>query len=376
MAKGTYQIFGRVISRMSRAGIDGVVVEAWDRDKRYHDMLGSTVTDQDGIFRIGFDVEYFRDDEDEEQAPDLFFRVYRDDELLKDTIDDTLEDQQEGRIEVVIELDLDTGTEHGPARGKDRLTSMQALTVARFVTESDFKGIYQERRDTATMVGRLLRAAATNSLAEFALEPVAPEGTRNREVVGQSVQSAQGSLARSGAEVVAVRAYHPRLDSDTADALGSVPISIHQGDRVTLYEEDGVVRYYAVERRQRSTPANTDDIVRIDGEVADLKKRAAELAQVRDEVSGIKGSGEQARAQIEQQQAAVADQSAELVKLRAELVRLREASSGKDQQIERLATALDAMRGAQDNLLKRLTPDLLARLERLGETTPRDRPVQ
>ncbi len=371
MVKRTHQVFGRVIERTSRAGVEALVVEAWDRDKRFHDMLGSTVTDQDGAFRIGFDPDYFGDEGEEEKAPDLFFRVYRDEQLLKDTMGDTREDQQEGRIEVLIELDLDTA----PSRGKDRVSSMQALKLARFVTESDFKGIYQERRDTATMVGRLLRAAATNSLGEIAFEPVAPEGTRNREVVGQNVQSAQSNLGRSGAKVVAVKPYHPRLDSATADALGSVAITVREGDQVTLYEEDGIVRYYAVERRKRSTPPDTGDIIRLDGEVAELKTRAGELARVRDEVSGLKGSGEQARAQLDEHQAAADAQSAELVKLREELGQLRQASTGKDQQIARMNTELGALRSAQDNLLKRLTPERMAMLERLSAQVPRDPPV-
>lgn len=369
MVRGTYQVFGRVIDRMTRAGVVALVVEAWDRDTRFHDMLGTAVTDQDGAFRIGFNPEYFGDYGGDE-TPDLFFRVFRDEQLLKDTMAESRENQKEGRIEVVIELDLASA----PVGGRDRVSSLQALQMARFVRDSDFRGIYQERRDTVTMVGRLLGAAATRSVSEFAFEPIGPNGTRNREVVGQSVLSAQGNLARSGAEVSSVKTYNPRLDSATATALGLVPITVRQGDKVTLYEEDGVVRYYAVERGTRTTPADTQDITRLDGEVAELKTRASELARVQDEVSGLKGSTEQTRNQLAERQTEAEAQSAELLKLREELGHLRMASTSKDQQIVRMNVELGALRSAQDNLLQRFTPERMAVFERLSAQVPRDPP--
>jgi hypothetical protein len=370
MVQGSYQVFGRVIDRMTGAGVAALVVEAWDRDTQYHDMLGTAVTDQDGAFRIGFNPDYFGD-YGGDQAPDLFFRVYRDEQLLKDTMAESRENQQEGRIEVVIELDLASA----PPHGKDRVSSMQALQIARFVRDSDFRGIYRERRDTVSMVGRMIAAAATRSMGEFSFEPIAPEGARNREVVGQGVPTAQANLRRAGAEVSAIKVYAPRLDSATADALGSVALSVRQGDRVTLYEEDGIVRYYTVERSKPTAPAATQDIVRLDHDVAELKTHAGELARVQDEVSGLKGSTDQARTQLDEQRAGAEAQSAELARLRAELGQLRQASSGKDEQIARMHTELQSLRSAQDHLLQQLTPERMAILERLGGQTPHDPPV-
>ena len=72
-----YTVGGRVVDRTTRAGIRGVRVEAWDRDTRYHDLLGQAVTNADGQFAIGFDSAYFGDYAPD-RAPDLFFKLFLD----------------------------------------------------------------------------------------------------------------------------------------------------------------------------------------------------------------------------------------------------------------------------------------------------------
>lgn len=83
MAK-IYTIHGKVIGEKSRVGLTNLRVEAWDKDFNSKHYVGCTTTESDGRFRIQFNQDYFaqlyRDN-----IPDLFFKVYEGDTLIKTT---------------------------------------------------------------------------------------------------------------------------------------------------------------------------------------------------------------------------------------------------------------------------------------------------
>ena len=96
-------ITGRVLDRRTQQGISGLRVEAWDKDMILDDLVGSAVTDARGVFRIEFGADYYRELFLDRQ-PDLFFKVYRGDELIRSTEDSVLWNTRER--EVTIEVDL------------------------------------------------------------------------------------------------------------------------------------------------------------------------------------------------------------------------------------------------------------------------------
>lgn len=49
----------------------GLIVEAWDRDRKYHDKLGEAITNEKGQCIIQFDEEAFKDYA--EEKVDVFF---------------------------------------------------------------------------------------------------------------------------------------------------------------------------------------------------------------------------------------------------------------------------------------------------------------
>ncbi len=47
-----YKIDSRIVDQMTGHGVAGAVVEAWDKDPYYDDLVGTTTTDDDGYFHL------------------------------------------------------------------------------------------------------------------------------------------------------------------------------------------------------------------------------------------------------------------------------------------------------------------------------------
>jgi hypothetical protein len=331
-----YRILGRVIERASRKGIPHLTVEAWDRDTRYHDMLGSQVTGAEGEFAIAFDDAYFGDYAPD-RAPDVFFKVLRDRKPVHSTFESPLMNLREGTTEVTLEL----GAAAMPEPGKDRVNTRQMLKAARFYRQSDFKGVFREQRDKASMLGSFLAAAGGKALAGFDFEPVQPRGVKTSQVIGQDTASATANLAAQQVQVTEVKAYNPRTDAESARALGDFPLRVKAGDQVRLYEESGTVRYYAIVKPVAAADVDAETVARLDREVKDLKAE-------------------------------------EISRLRTELAAVRQGAADKDAQIERLRTELVTTQREQRELATRISPEKLEALERqvklLGERIPAPAP--
>jgi hypothetical protein len=100
----TFRINGHVIDGTTRQGIARLRVEAWDKDLISNDLVGSSVTDEQGAFQIEFTSSYFAE-LFLDQQPDLFFKVFRE-ELIKSTEDSVLWNVAAGNTKVVIEVDV------------------------------------------------------------------------------------------------------------------------------------------------------------------------------------------------------------------------------------------------------------------------------
>lgn len=103
MEKKLYTLSGQVVNTIDKRGIAGLVVEGWDNDKRYDDLVGSAVTDKDGRFAMHFDSSFFKDyytDKD----PDIYFRIFYGRTLLKSTEKDVLLNVTNTNTQVTIEV--------------------------------------------------------------------------------------------------------------------------------------------------------------------------------------------------------------------------------------------------------------------------------
>lgn len=103
--KHKYRIVGVVIDRQTREGLAGLRVEAWDKDPLFDDLLGTALTDEQGGYQIEFDETYFQE-LFLDHYPDIFFRIFAGDLLIKSTEDRVLWNAQLTRIEIKLEVDL------------------------------------------------------------------------------------------------------------------------------------------------------------------------------------------------------------------------------------------------------------------------------
>ena len=112
MAEKRYRIVGRVVSSGSpHLGVPEVRVEAWDKDLLIDDFIASAVTGADGRFTMEFHSSAFRgfffDDE-----PDLYFKVFDQDQLVKNTKDSVMWNVEAGTTEITIDVDIEVVEVH------------------------------------------------------------------------------------------------------------------------------------------------------------------------------------------------------------------------------------------------------------------------
>lgn len=354
-----YRIQGRVVSGPNQRGVRGVRVDAWDRDMRYPDLLGQSVTSESGAFSIDFDSRYFRD-HDPERAPDLIFKLYLDQRLVLDTSNRPMANVEAGVTSVTLRLDLP----ESPTLAPDRVSATQLLAAVDFWRASDFKGVWSQTKERAGTLGGLAATLTGKAFDNFTLKPVRPDNLSEKAVVGQDSSAAQRALARESVQVTEVKT----LDAGVANAqdlksLRGYPLKLNAGDKVTLYTVDGKVQYYARTPEVTETSVDAQAVAQLSSDMQGLKSQVQEVQSLRQDVESMRASGKATEQRLNQEAAGVDAQGEEVAKLRAELTALRQSSSAKDVQIAQLQDDLATVRTAQDNLIQRIPLDRLAALE-------------
>lgn len=257
MAK--YEITGQVLAQRNNQGIRDLRVEAWDKDIKYDDLLGCSMTDGRGGFYISFDSNYFREHSPEKQ-PDVFFKVYQDEKLLKNTQKTPIHNAGEILSPIIIEVDLDVPDAVVRPEGRDRVTAAQALKAADFFKESDFLGVFTQYRSKATTSLGFLSDMVVNSLNSLDFTtPIKPSA----DLRGQNTYDVKKQLESQNITVECVRPYTPQLNASSFKAFSLLSPNLQSGQRVHLYEDqDRVVRHVTVVGE--NCPPQTNDTI-LDG---------------------------------------------------------------------------------------------------------------
>lgn len=347
---------GTVVDRVTRKPVPGVKIEAWDRDTRYHDMLGVATTDQGGRFVIGFQTVYFGDYAPD-RSPDVFFKAFIDGREVLTTFETPQYNLERGTTTVVLELVMPKIQ----AGGVDRINSMHALKAIDWWSQSDFRGVWEQGKDKGKSVGRLVGDLGAKSLLGLKIKPIQPAATKDSEIVNQSSLQAEKSLAVHGIQVTEVKAVDAKAANNLMN-LKDYPLALRAGDKVTLYEENGVVKYYTLTPKTKVAGIDAAKVASIDEDVQAVKAQLRAVETIRVEMDRIKETSQAAGETVGEGAKDIRAQAEEITKLQTELATLRKNTAAKDAEIAKLRTDLDAVRTAQTNLTTNIP---LSRLEAL-----------
>jgi hypothetical protein len=336
MSKRIYRISGQVIEALTRQGVFGLRVEAWDKDEKYHDFLGVATTDGQGNFQISFDETYFREYYPE-TAPDVFFKVYQGETLIKSTADSVMVNVRSD-CRVTIEVDLP----EEPVVGKDRITARQAFRAADFVFKSDFRGLWKETGDKVRVATGFLGDMVKNTLTQMDIQPLKLGPHRSGEVVNRDVNSAREYLAGQNITVNEVLPYKPGLNTASLADISAFPVRLRPEQKVNLYEEDGVVRYYRIVSEPPEAAMGAE-VTRLGQEVDSVRTKVEEVEQIKSQVGEIRAASTTDRDAFAEGMATLKAQMTTMDKMRKEVAALQEESRKKDQAIKKLQKEVAAL---------------------------------
>jgi hypothetical protein len=318
----TFRIFGLVTDATTKKGVPDLRVETWSADAAQHAVFGSSLTDERGQFLIAANIDL---PGGVVGAIPAVLKVFQNAQPVPATGQAAIPNLLAVERPVVLQVQL-------PAHEEaltDRVTVPQMLSAIDFVRLSDFKGVFQEGKDRVSAAAGLMVDTIRNALSQIELEPLRPSAVRNKDVVHQDPATAGQRLQAQGVAVNAVKPY--RGDFESLGTVTSLPANLKPGDKVDLYEENGVVKAYGIVREPKPQ-VDPATVVRLDGDVktlrADATVQSAQVAQL--------------KAQLTQRDATIAS-------LSADLVSVKKANSDLAAQIkpERIAALEDAVKKLQ-----------------------------
>ena len=300
MADLVYNATGQVIDNETRQGIPGLRIEAWDVDMKTRAPLAATETKDSGRFALQLDFKRHGF----ETVPDVIFKVFRN-EMLLESSENSLSWNANSEEDVTISI-LKTPKKRKDV--KDSITAKQFLTWADFIQKSDFVGVFQNLNDKAGTLLNVIPDSLLNTFAQLEPKPITFSGNTEKELVNQDVNSVKQKLESDKVEVE-VLPYNPRLNKTFFADISTLSTGIKAGQKVKLYEENGVVKYYAVVKENKSQDPSTS---------ASATDNKAAIKKLQEELNATKEDSKRKEEQIGKLQQELSDinkQHAEIQKV-------------------------------------------------------------
>jgi hypothetical protein len=338
-----------VTDTQTKKGLSGLRVEVWNSPAAQHAVLGSAVTDAQGQFDIASvaDVPQEPAGGSTGVVP-ATLRVFQGTQSLAISGQADIPDLFKFKGPAVLQVHPD----QPQTELKDHVTVEQVLQGLDFLRQSDFKGLFSEGRTRARSVGSLVTASLTAAARKFVLKPVKPSQVRNSDVVNQDSNTAKRRLDQQQIKVASVQQYQPGLG--TLGDVTSVGATLKPGDTVDLFEENGIVKSYRIQRAPKTgdTTKLATDVTSLQGDVHNLQTRTQEIDELKlsqlqqtDTITAL------------QQKAAMVDQ------LQAQLAKVQSDSAAKDQTITKLQSDVATVSKAHADLAAKVSPERLAAIE-------------
>jgi len=139
--------------------------------------------------------------------------------------------------------------------------------------------VISQQGDKWSLIGRLAGQGAISGLEESL--NIDRTGVGKTDFVGKSTEIARQDLQKQGVTVSSVEAFSPQAGTRNLIDFARTPDYLKAGDKVTLYEQDGQVKYYALDQE------TTTNVV-IDPELGIKIKEIDAQSEVLDqELSGL-----------------------------------------------------------------------------------------
>jgi hypothetical protein len=347
----TFRVLGSVVDTQTKKAISGLRVEVWNSPAAQHLVLGSATTDALGQF----DVAAVADVPDTTAPGGSTGVIPATIRIFQGTLALPISGQADipDLFKFKGPAALQVHPEQTQVQVTDRVTVDQVLQGLDFLQQSDFRGVFTEGLSRATAIGSLVTSSLKSAVGKFVLKPVQPSQVRNSDVVNQDSFTAQRRLNQQQITST-VQTYQPGLG--TLGNLTSVGSTLKQGDTVVLYEDNGIVKSYQIQKATSAadTTKLTGDVTALQGEVLTLEGRTKDIdalqvaqKQQTDTLTAL------------QQKAALVDQ------LQAQLTKVQSDSAQKDQTITKLQSDVATVTKAHADLTAQITPQLAAIQESL-----------
>ncbi|MBZ5493570.1 MAG: hypothetical protein LAO76_21850 [Acidobacteriia bacterium] len=357
MPTRTFRVFGSVSDTQTKKGIAGLRVEVWNSAAAAHLILGSGLTDAQGQFDVAAVADVPQGPVTAVGAPaggstgvvPATLRVFQGQQSLAISGQPDIPDLFKYKGPTALQVHPD----QPQAALTDHLTVAQVFQGIDFLHQSDFRGVFQEGRSRVSSVGSLLKASLTSAAKNAVLKPLKPAPVRNTDVVNQDSQTAQRRLDQQQIRST-VQPYQPGLG--TLGNVTSLSRTLKPGDNVVLYQQDGIVKSYQIQRA--AAPAAVDTI-----------KLSADLTSLQGEVLTLEGRTKDIDAlQVAQKQqtdtlTALQQKAALVDTLQAQLAKVQSDSAAKDATITKLQNDVATVTKAHSDLVAQISPQRLSALE-------------
>lgn len=217
-----------------------------------------------------------------------------------------------------------------PTAGK-HVRSKQVREGIRFTKRTDFKGEFRSQQKTLNVYSKLAIDSVVNRLEASSLQK---PGIRKSLLLGSQVDDARKHLQENGVIVDKVETYDRSQGAKNLVAFGKTPVRLTRGSKVTLYEQDGKVLFYALSEVPRV--AGVSEAVKV--EIDALERRKASLRDM-SEINVELVRVEARRADVKN-----------LTSIRDELGILTEEKASIQQELARLREEIAGMKAERDAL--------------------------